>query len=459
MTVRLVDRPDPGNAYRIDRGCLEMIDEFHANGILADPERFRELDAKVASELEQARRELRDIAGREVNAGSNADLARYLYDERKLEPPLGLRYTAAGARSTDSETLKSMLQLDPSVRLVLRIRELAKLRSTYTQPLPQMIQPDGRIRTTFRHTSTETGRLTSDNPNLQNIPARTKLGLAIRDCFVAPPGRVLVSCDLSQIEMVLAGHLSGDETLLNAIRNGSDIHTLTAVNAMGVAEERRQYYIGLSLKAKREDAGGDEEWTDEERADWKRFKQEVRLPAKTVGFGILYGQKPQGAQYNIVAQGGPLLPLEQCEQMVESFFRTYPGIRRWMQLQESRATTFGCVWDMFGRVRLLPTAMSTHAPLARKAVREAGNMPIQSSAQGILKIAMNRAMELVREFRSLGFNVLPLLQIHDELVFEADDDCAEDFASALRQIMVSAVKLRVDYNASYSIARSWGQLK
>ena len=457
--VRIVDHPDPGNVYKLDLQCLPMIYEFHRHGLLADRERFAQLEVVLNAEILDLNEKLAIEAGWEVNAASSDDVRRLLIRELGLSAPLGFHMTRSGHISMDSELLRSMRGQHPAVDMILRIRELRKLLNTYVAKLPQMLNAEGRLRTTFRHTSTETGRLSSENPNLQNIPARTKTGIEIRNCFRAAPGNLLVSCDLSQIEMVLAGHLSGDENMLRAFRDGSDIHTLTAVAAFCLPDSERSYYIRLSDMARREENGEAVVWTEDERRDWKQFKQQKRLPAKTVGFGILYGQTAPGAQWNIVDQGGPVLSIEACESIISGFFCAYPGIRNWMREQESRARTRGMVWDMFGRVRMLPAAMSEIPRIARKAVREAGNMPIQSSAQGIIKLAMAEATELVKRYRRQNHVVMPLLQIHDELVFEVSEDCAERFAADLRDIMIGCVDLRVPHSASYSVAERWGELK
>lgn len=455
----LLDHPCPRNVQRLDHGALPMILEFHRNGILIDPGHFKSLGAKLDAELERTRKAIWDAVGVDVNPNSDIQVAQLLFEDLKLRPPTGLVKTKGGAWSTEAEVLKSMLALHPVVLPILDGRGATKLKGTYVDKLPGMVGPDGRLRTTYKYTRTNTGRLSSEDPNLQNIPTRSELGNDIRNGFVAAPGKVLVSADLSQIEMVVAGDRAQDKVMLDAFRQGADIHTLTAVKAFKYDEARARYMVGLSLKAKHEEEGKAVEWGEQEKKDWKFFKRTHRLPAKTVGFGILYGQTATGARANIIAQGGPLFSEEECEEIIQGWFALYSGIRDWMQLQYSRARRFGMVWDMFGRFRLTPAAMSTVARLQRAALREAGNMPIQSGAGGILKLAMAEIMPVVMYYRERGCTCLPLLQVHDELIFEVDREIAEEFAEWVRFIMMGAVRLSVPYNASAGIAERWGDLK
>jgi len=454
--VRFRDEPDPLNVYLLDRNALPMIAEYRRNGVLLDTDWLRRMDEEVSAELERIERRLREITGADFNPASGPQVRRLLFDQLRLPRQ---RQTASGEDSTDNEALKALAGQHEAVGLLLEWRAASKLLGTYIRALPQMAGPDGRVRTRYLYTSTETGRLSSEKPNLQNIPARTKLGLRVRGAFTAGDGMLLVGCDLSQIEVVWAAHLSADERLLEAIARGEDIHTLTALAAFGVGEPERSRILELSRKSKAEEAGEKVEWTDEERKRWKAFKQEKRLPAKTVTFGILYGQTATGAQANIRAQGGPELSEQQCQRLIDRFFDAYPGIAEWMELQKRRALETGKVWDAFGRVRRVTGALSTLKRIRAKALREAGNMPIQSSAQGMIKLCMAESMEMVNRLRQAGLRVLPLLQIHDELIFEVDEREAGEFGQLLREIFRNCCRLRVAHDASCSLGKRWNELK
>ena len=454
--VRFRDYPDPGNVYLLDRNALPMIAELHRNGVLLDRQWLRQLDEEFSSELESIEQRLRQIAWPDFNPASPAQVRKLLYEHLRLRP---VASTSSGHDSTDTESLKALEDPSGATRLLLEWRALSKLLGTYVRALPKMAGPDGRVRTRYQYTSTETGRLSSEHPNLQNIPARTKSGLRVRGAFVAGDGMRLVSCDLSQIEVVWAAHLSNDEKLLGAIESGEDIHTLTALSAFGVSGTRRELILALAKKSKLEDSGSAVQWTEEERKTWKEFKQQMRIPAKTVTFGILYGQTAAGARDNIRAQGGPDMSEPECQRLIDGFFSTYPGIREWMELQKKRALETGMVWDAFGRVRRVTGALSTLKRIRSKSLREAGNMPIQSSAQGMIKLCMAEAMDRVRMLRACGLRVLPLLQIHDELVFEVESSEAGEFGQMLRELFRSCCRLRVAHDASHSVGQRWSELK
>lgn len=437
--VRLLDSPCPINVRRLDRGALPMVEEFHRRGVLLDTAHLANLSSLLLYEEESIAAKIRQSVGREVNWNSSQQVAQLLYKDLGLKPPIKARVTEGGVASTDEEMLSSIKDQHEVVGFILDGRGTTKLRTTYAEKLPLMIHSEtGRLHTTFKYTRTETGRLSSEDPNLQNIPARSELGNQIRAAFVAgkdPVGRqcVLLSADLSQIEMVLAGYLSEDPIMSQAFIDGVDIHTLTALRAFGLPDEA---------------------------AKWPNFKKDYRLPAKTVGFGILYGQTAQGAQANILANGGPFWSVAQCEDMISRWFGVYRGISDWMDMQFSRARRYGMIWDMWGRFRRVPEARSRLSRIAKAGLRKAGNMPIQASAQGILKLAMAELMPHVRYYQSFSdVRCWPLLQIHDELIFELSPNIADEFAALTTEIMCNTVELPVPVRSSAVTALHWGDLK
>jgi DNA polymerase-1 len=441
-----------------------MIWEYHQHGIGLDQDHFRKLSRTLHEKSESLQEELDFVVGHPVNANSGDQVAHLIFHELGLVSPLGdPKMTASNKREVvDDEVLSSLKSQSPIVQIILDKRQVDKLLGTYVDKLPGMVGEDGRLRTTFRHTVAATGRLASENPNLQNIPTRTKDGMQVRYGFVAEKDSLgrqckLVSLDLSQIEMVLAGHLSRDEVLLNAFIHGADIHTLTAINCFRLDREWLMY---LSQKAALEDAGSDPGWLPGEKEEWKKFKLTKRLPAKTVGFGILYGQTASGAQSNILAQGGPFLEIPEVEAIINGWFGTYRGVADWMAYQHSRALRYGMVWDMWGRTRLIPEALSALKRIRSEGLRQAGNMPIQSSAQGLIKLDMAQLMPVVEYFQSFpDVRCWPLLQIHDELIFELSPNIVDEFCELAHAVMTTNVKLLAPVKASYGVAERWGDLK
>lgn len=462
--VRVLDSPCLPNVRRLDHGTLRMITRFHQHGTLIDTTHLSNFSRELQGRLETISGQIRALAGRDINPNSSQQVSQYLYHDCGIRPPGGVKKTQSGKDAMDGDVLASLKPLHPLVPLVLEYRALDKLDSTYARKLPRLINPHtGRLHTSFRHTNTDTGRLSSDNPNLQNIPARTRDGMRIREAFIAgrdQAGRqcVLASADLSQIEMMLAGDMSQDRIMLEAFRNNADIHTQTAI---AVFRKDRAKYERLALMNKLEEAGEAITWTDQDRTDWKHFKQNYRLPAKTAGFAILYGQTAAGLQTNILSNGGPFWSVEECDKLITDWFNYYQGIRDWIELQHARARRYGMVWDWFGRVRLVPEALSSLPRIRRAAFRQAGNMPIQATAQGIIKLVMAEVMALVELWESAypDCRIWPLLQIHDELVFELSPHIAEEFMADVKRIMVHAIELAVPVGSSSSVADNWAGLK
>lgn len=314
------------------------------------------------------------------------------------------------------------------IGLVLRYRQLSKYRNTYVESLPQSVGSDGRVRGKFNPLGTVTGRMSCEAPNLQNIPVRTDLGMAIRSCFVASPGCVLVSHDLSQIEMRIAAHLSGDAKLSHIFATGQDIHRETAAALFRIPGDQVDPH-------------------------------KHRLPAKTLGFAVLYGVTPSALRDQILAAGGPEWSVEDCHKFIQRWYEIYHGVARWMDMQHSRVRRLGMLWDQFGRHRVIPGARSAIKRVVAKSLREAGNFPIQAQAAGIVKTAMYLFSDLRRVYEQGGKVCRVLMQIHDELVHEVSEDIAEEFAYAGRVLMSQCVPMSVPVESSSSVARSFDKLK
>lgn len=449
-----VDAPCPANVLRIDQGAMPLVMEMHQRGILISPARFTALDADLALKEAANLAAIESLIGYPVNPSSGDQVSKLLFSELALESPLGPRMTKKRTRpACDDDILASLLTAHPVVPLIRAGRELTKLRGTYTKKLPLMAWPDGRIRTTLRMNVARTGRLSSEDPNLQNIPVATEDGCRIRSCFVSRPGCVLGAIDLSQIEMVWAAELSGDPTMREVYTLGQDLHVRTAC---ALFQLDHAHIAPLWKQYKSNELAG------AELAEMRDFEINKRLPSKTLGFAVLYGVTPQGLQAQILAAGGPLLTLDECESYIRAWYDTFNGVRSWMGLQHSRVQRYGMNWTAFGRHRLISEAMSAVPRVRAGGLRQAGNHPIQGSSGDQLKIGMAAIMPLVRYYRAFGPAIVcnPLLQVHDELLFELTPDIAPDFLEDCRTILCGCVRpMAVPVRASVAIADDWAGLK
>lgn len=461
----MMDRPSMANVRRIDLGCLPMLNTMHQVGIRADVPHFQALGRKLTAALGEIDFDIATLVGGDMpgfKPTSPMQVAELLFGRYKLKPPGRQRITKSGWGTTADETLSSIENQHPIVGRILDHRELSKLLSTYVLPMPLMVDADGRLRTIFKPTRTRTGRLSSGDrkqgkPNLQNIPTRGDWGAEVRNGFLARPGYVLVSLDLSQIEMRLAAHMSGDEAMIRVFLQGLDIHNQTAIAMFQLEASRILYLARLDAREELEKC---KLMSDSERSEWKSFKHTYRLPAKTLGFGVLYGVSDIGLQGQILAAKGPLLTQAECTDYIERWFAAYPLIRVWMYLQYSRARRFGMTWTAFGRPRLIAEARSVLEEKQGAGDREAGNHGIQGTAADMLKIDMAELGPVVDHFNYISpDSVWPLLQIHDELIFECRKDVAGEFAAWGREVMRTAVPLVVPVDSSADMAERWGQLK
>jgi DNA polymerase I len=466
--VKVVTGPDLPNVERLDNGVLPMLWEFHRNGITIDRGKFAELSVRLHAKLAELSAEINALIGRDLNYNSGDQLAPLLFNELGLTLPGGKRpmMTKSGGReAVDDEVLSMLRKAHPVVPLLTEARATDKLLGTYVDKLPQLADGNDRIHTRFKHTTAETGRLASEDPNLQNCPARTEDGRAVRNAFIAgrdphnPSRRLrLVSHDLSQIEMVSAAELGNDKVMLDLIGSGADIHTRTACECF---HESTDIYIPLAQKAVDEEMGKPVTWLEGEKARWKAFKSNKRMPAKQVGFGLLFGQTPEGAQSNIVAMGGPWLELAEVEDIIHGWFALYSGIHSFMEMCYFNARNHGMVWDIWGRIRRIPQALSTLRRVQNEGFRAAGNMPIQATAQGIIKLAMAEIMDCVIRFYQAqpGITCRPLLQIHDEVISEMSPEIVDEYGMWVQYIMQNVVRFSVPIRASWSQAECWGDLK
>jgi len=383
-------------------------------GLKVDRATLADLSNYLGLELKKLTIKIYELAGREFNIGSPKQVGEVLSE---LEMTSG-RKTSTGRISTSKAVLEELAQTFELPRLIIDYRELDKLKSVYTDALPHQIAADGRIHCLLNQTVAATGRLSSSEPNLQNIPIRTELGRRIRRSFVAEKGNKIISADYSQLELRLLAHITQDPVMLEAFQNGEDIHARTARLVFGAK-------------------------TDEELKEARRF-------AKIVNFAIAYAIEPWGLSQRVG------ISRQEAKKVIEDYYNTYKGVRRYMEEVPLRAREHGYVRSIYGRIRPIPGISDRNANIRKAAEREAINMPIQGTASDIVKIAMLRVDE---EFKREGIEAQLLMQVHDELLVEAAADTAEHVAGILKREMESAVSLDVPLIVDVGIADNWMDAK
>jgi DNA polymerase I len=383
-------------------------------GLKVDRATLADLSNYLGLELKKLTVKIYELAGREFNIGSPKQVGEVLSE---LEMTSG-RKTSTGRISTSKAVLEELAQTYELPKLIIDYRELDKLKSVYTDALPHQIALDGRIHCLLNQTVAATGRLSSSEPNLQNIPIRTELGRRIRRSFVAEKGNKIISADYSQLELRLLAHITQDPVMLEAFQNGEDIHARTARLVFGAH-------------------------TDEELKEARRF-------AKIVNFAIAYAIEPWGLSQRVG------ITRQEAKKVIEDYYNTYKGVRRYMEEVPLRAREHGYVRSIYGRIRPLPGISDRNANIRKAAEREAINMPIQGTASDIVKIAMLRVDE---EFKRKGIEAQLLMQVHDELLVEASAATAEQVADILKREMESAVSLDVPLIVDVGIADNWMDAK
>jgi DNA polymerase-1 len=398
----------------IELPLVPVLARMEAVGVSLDRAALALLEVEFRGEIERLEAEIYASVGHEFNLGSPKQLEQILFTELKLPP--GKR-TKTGY-STDASVLEELRTAHPMVEGLLEWRVYTKLRSTYVEALPTLIASDGRLHTTFHQAVAATGRLSSSDPNLQNIPIRTPLGRRIRRAFVAgAPDVTLVAADYSQIELRILAHVSGDEHLRDAFARGADIHRETAARVLHKAPE---------------------EVTADERS-----------MAKMVNFGIAYGM----SDFGLSTRAG--IPRKEAQEFINTYFATYSGISYYMLHIKESARTQGYVTTLLGRKRQIPELQARNPTLRAAGERMAINMPIQGTAADIVKIAMIRLDERLREG---GFRARPLLQVHDELLLEVPRAEVDRLVPVLRSTMESALRLDVPLTVDVKVGDDWDSM-
>jgi DNA polymerase I len=401
---------------KIDLPLAKVIAGIEREGILLDPKALQKMSDSMEKEVRRLEKEIWDMAGQEFNVNSPTQLAEILFDKLNLQPPS--RRGKGKVRSTAADILEEMANQHPLPEKVIGYREIAKLKSTYVDALPKLIHPEtGRLHTSFSQTGTATGRLSSSDPNLQNIPIRSELGREIRAAFVAEKGKILLSADYSQIELRIMAHFSRDPVLVEAFRNGEDIHARTAQEVFGVGP------LGQTA--------------------------EHRRAAKAINFGIIYGL----SAFGLAKQLG--IEQKEAASFIHAYFTRYRGVKEYLDnvLVETRKT--GVTKTMFGRIRPIPEIISPQVQLRNFAERTALNSPLQGTAADLIKMAMISIDQRIAE-KKLASRMI--LQVHDELLFEVPSKEKDAMERLVREEMEGVYKLMVPLDVEVGTGPNWRDL-
>lgn len=422
LVAPLRDRMARENAANVFDGIemplVPVLAKMERAGMLVDPDRLHSLSEGLATQIVDVERSIRDLAGDETfNIGSPMQLSHVLFDVMGL-PTKGLKKTKRGYYSTNAKVLSDLARDHEIVRLILDWREKSKIKSTYLDTLGPLRRGDGRVHTTYNQTITATGRLSSSDPNLQNIPTRSELGRTVKTAFSAGEGSVFLAVDYSQIELRLLAHLSGDEHLVRAFNEGEDFHAETAARVFGVPVSE--------------------------------VTPDLRSRAKAVNFGIVYGQQAYGLSQSLH------ISMAEARDMIDRYYEAYPGVRTFLDNVVARAKQTGYAETMYGRRRHIPELKAKNPQLRGFGERTAMNHPMQGTAADIIKIAMARVS---RRLEEEGFAAHMILQVHDELDFECPVNEVERLTTMVRDVMEHVVDLRVPLIAEASTGITWADAK
>jgi DNA polymerase-1 len=397
--------------YEVEMPLVEILSNMQENGIKVDVDYFKNLSKEFAEHLKLIQKDVFELAGQEFNPNSPKQLAQILFEKLKL--PV-IKKTKTGF-STNEEVLNVLSTQHELPGKILEYRELQKLKSTYIDALLELVNTKtGRVHTSFNQTITATGRLSSSNPNLQNIPVRSGYGKKIRKGFVAASNNVLLSVDYSQIDLRSMAHISKDPVLVRAFNEGADIHTTTAIEVFNDAAP------------------------------------ELRRVAKTINFGIIYGQSAFGLAQQLS------IPNRQAKEYIESYLQKYSGVKKWMHDVVDDARKKGYVETVLGRVRYIPEINAKNGQIRAFAERTVLNTPIQGTSADIIKVAMiNVAKKLVEK----KYETKMLIQVHDELIFDVPEPELEKVSKMIKDVMENAVKLIIPVVVDLKFGKNWMEMK
>ncbi len=400
--------------YQVETALVGILANMEGKGVLIDLEALEEASAEMAGELASLEADIHREAGHSFNINSPQQLAEILFVDLKLPPG---RKGASGQYSTAASELERLKGYHVIIDQILEFREFSKLRSTFLEGLKKEIAPDGRVHTSYNQALVSTGRLSSSNPNLQNIPVRTERGRRIRELFIAPAGRLLVGADYSQIELRLLAHLSKDQNLTQAFLDGRDVHRVTAATLYGKDEDE--------------------------------ITQAERSVAKTVNFSITYGISNFGLSRDLG------ISLQEAHRFIERFHAKYPGVEAWLERQGEEAKEKGYVETLFHRRRYMPELQSQNRNVFNFGLRAAMNAPVQGTAADLIKMAM---VQVDRSLKEEGLEAAIILQVHDELILEVVEKDADRAGELLKEAMEGAMTLDVPLLAGTKKGRTWGDM-
>ncbi len=405
--------------YELEKKLTPVLRKIERHGFLIDSGVLKNLSQKIAQELVQIKIKVKELSGEDFNLNSTQELGRVIFEKLNLGVGSRIKKTKKGAFSTAFEALEKLKGAHPIIPLMLRWRELSKLQSTYVEALPRLVSPtDGRIHTTFKQLGAVTGRLASENPNLQNIPTKGAYGTEIRKAFIAPPGFLILAVDYSQIELRVAAAMSGDEKMIETFRRDEDIHTRTAAEVFNIQPAE--------------------------------VTKEMRREAKALNFGILYGM---GTKAFAQSTG---LGLAEAKEFFQKYRDNFPGLILFMEDMKRLGRSRGYVETIWGRRRYLDDLKSPNPMLRASAERMAINMPVQGTATGdVVKAAM---VELDDKF-SQADDIAMILQVHDEIVFEVKKESVNKYAPVIKKIMENIIDLPVPLVVEMEAGPNWGELK
>ena len=400
----------------IDLPLVPVLLRMEETGVRVDPEFLREMSSRLAVDMDTLAEKIYEGSGHRFNINSPKQLGDVLFNKMNLAKPM--KYGKGKVISTAQDVLEELAEKHPVPMQVLEYRQLAKLKSNYLDQLPGLADKNGRVHTTFNQVGTSTGRLSSTNPNLQNIPTRTALGREIRKAFIAAPGNLLMSADYSQIELRLMAHFSQDPLLLDAYRTGKDIHTLTAAEVFEV--------------------------------DAETMDKETRARAKAVNFGIVYGISPFGLSVQLG------IDQKVAREYIERYFDRYKGVRGFIDETLETVRREGAVRTFFGRVRPIPDIQSRNPNMRGFAERTAGNTPLQGTAADLIKLAM---IKLDAEIRARKLQSVMTLQVHDELLFDVVPEEREEMEALVKHEMETVAEFSVPIVADVGVGDNWRDIK
>lgn len=399
--------------YKLEKDLVPVILSMEEEGIGIDSKVLKKLENKFRSDLAALEKKIYKEAGTFFNVNSSQQLSEVLFEKLKIDTK-GIKKTPGKKISTAASELEKLQGKHPIIELIIQQRELQKLVSTYVTPLPKLADAQGRIHTTFKPLGTSTGRMSSKEPNLQNIPMRGDYAAEIRGAFVARQGNKFLSCDYSQMELRIVAHLAKDKNMISIFERDQDIHINTAAFVYGIDKEK--------------------------------VTKQMRYSAKALNFGLIYGMGPRAFAKS--AQ----ISYEEAQEFIQKYLDVFSGVDVYMKDTKEKAHQLGYVETLFGRKRLLPDLQSPNPMLRSFAERAAINMPVQGTAADIVKMAM------IKTHKELG-EINLLLQIHDELLWEGESDIIKKVAPKAKEILEKIVKLSVPLKVEYNIGNSWGELK